>query len=319
MKNRLLCATSKSDDTSPNMPLPFLLRFAVPGMACLATGLFASGIAASDHPVVALWPQGAPGSEARMNEPEKVTGTNVTNIHHPSLTVYLPVTTKATGCAVVIAPGGAHARLAIQHEGYNVAQWLADHGIAAFVLKYRLAKDEATPTGVAQTYTIDRDELADGQRALQLVRSRAEEWGVNTAKVGIIGFSAGGEVALLAATRSTAAKTDATDPLARFSSRPDFFGLVYPGGLPRTDIILTKDTPPAFLVCGADDRPTISELLPEFYLKCKKAGIPAELHIYAGAGHGFGVRSTNHSPSGAWIDRFSEWLSDRKFVTAAAQ
>src|SRR6185295_5839010 len=96
---------------------------------------------------------------------------------------------------------------------------------------------------------------------------------------------------------------------------PDFFGLIYPGGLQRTDIELTKDLPPAFLACGADDRPTISELLPEFYLKVKKLGVSAELHIYAGAGHGFGVRATNHSPSGAWIDRFGDWLGDRKFLT----
>jgi endo-1,4-beta-xylanase len=250
-----------------------------------------------------------------MNEAEKTTGSNVTNIHHPSLTVYLPAPGKATGCAVIVTPGGGHARLAIQHEGYNVAQWLADHGIAAFILKYRLSKDEATPAGAAQPYTIDRDELADAQRALRLVRSRAAEWGVNPARVGIIGFSAGGEVSLLAATRGTAGEASAVDPLDRLSSKPDFFGLIYPGGLQRTDIELNKETPPAFLACGADDRPTISELLPEFYLKCKKAGVPAELHIYAGAGHGFGVRNTNTAPSAGWIDRFGDWLGERKLLT----
>jgi len=299
------------------MPLPLVLRLALLGAACL-TPLAAADLVIPARPVVPLWPQGAPGSTARMNEPEKVVGTNVSNIHQPSLTVYLPAAGKATGCAVVVAPGGGHSRLAIEHEGYAVAQWLADHGIAAFILKYRLSKDDATPAGTAQAYTIDRDELGDAQRALQLVRSRAAEWGVSPARVGIIGFSAGGEVALLAATRGTTGQPDAADVLARQSSKPDFFGLIYPGGLPRTDITLTKETPPAFLACGADDRPTISELLPEFYLKCKKAGIPAELHVYAGAGHGFGVRATNHSPSGAWIDRFAEWLGDRKFLTAAA-
>jgi len=253
-----------------------------------------------------------------MAEPEKTGGTNVSNIHHPSLTVYLPAPWTATGCAVVIAPGGGHARLAIQHEGYAVAQWLADHGIAAFILKYRLAKDDATPAGAAQAYTIDRDELGDARRALQLVRSRSTEWGVDPARVGIIGFSAGGEVALLAATRATAGQPGATDPLDRLSSRPDFFGLIYPGGLQRTDIVLTKETPPVFLACGADDRPTISELMPEFYLKCKKAGVPAELHIYAGIGHGFGVRATNKAPAGAWLSRFNDWLGDRKFLAATA-
>lgn len=296
------------------MQLPLVLRVALLGALGLTS--LAAADSVSNHELIPLWAQGAPGSVARMSEREKTIGTNVSNIHHPSLTVYLPARGKATGCAVIVAPGGGHARLAIQHEGYAVAEWLADHGIAAFILKYRLSKDEATPTGTPQLYTVDRDELGDAQRALQLVRSRASEWGVAPDRVGIIGFSAGGEVALLAATRGTAPKPGATDPLEAFSSRPDFFGLIYPGGLPRTDITLTKDTPPAFLACGAEDRPTISELLPEFYLKCKKAGIPAELHIYAGAGHGFGVRATNHSPSGAWIDRFGDWLADRKLLAA---
>ena len=299
------------------MKLPLVLRLAALGVV-VVTSLSAANTT-DGHWIVPLWTQGAPGSAARMSEPEKTTGTNVTNIHQPSLTVYLPPAGKNTGCAVIVAPGGGHARLAIEHEGYAVGQWLADHGVAAFVLKYRLAKDEATPAGTAQPYTIDRDELGDAQRAFQLVRSRATEWGVNPAHVGIIGFSAGGEVALLAATRGIAAQPTASEPLERFSSRPDFFALMYPGGLSRTDLELTKDTPPAFLLCGAEDRPTISELLPEFYLKCKKAGIPVELHIYAGIGHGFGLRASNHSPAGAWIERFNDWLGDRKFLAAPVQ
>jgi acetyl esterase/lipase len=297
------------------MPPPPVLRLAALGLACAV--LLRAADSSPSHPVVPLWAAGAPGSAARMGEAEKIAGSNVSNIHQPSLTVYLPAKDRATGCAVVVAPGGGHSRLAIEHEGYAVARWLADHGTAAFVLKYRLAKDDATPAGATQAYTIDRDELGDAQRALRLVRSRATEWGVNPARVGIIGFSAGGEVALLAATRGTAGATAVADSLDRLSSRPDFFGLIYPGGLPRTDIELTKEVPPAFLACGSEDRATISELLPEFYLKCKKAGIPAELHIYAGAGHGFGVRASNKAPSGAWIERFSEWLADRKFTTPA--
>lgn len=281
----------------------------------LATALLPLSLLAADaQPVVPLWVIGAPGSEARRAEPEKIDGTNVSNIHHPSLTVYLPRPGTATGCAVVVAPGGGHARLAIEHEGYAVAQWLADHGIAAFVLKYRLSKDGATPAGQPQPYTIDRDELGDAQRAIRIVRQRAMEWGINPARVGIIGFSAGGEVTLLAGTRNGAGKPDAADPVEQQSAKPDFFGLIYPGGLTRTDIELSKETPPVFLLCGADDRPTISELLPEFYLKCKKAGVSAELHIYAGAGHGFGIRATNQSPSGAWIARFHDWLGDRGFL-----
>jgi acetyl esterase/lipase len=278
----------------------------------IATLASAVASAADNRPVVALWPNGAPGSEARKGEPEKVAGSNVSNIHHPSLTVYLPAKENATGAAVIVAPGGGHQRHAIQHEGYNVAQWLADNGVAAFVLKYRLARDDANPAGSPQPYTVDRDALADAQRAIRLIRSRAQEWGVRSDAIGIIGFSAGGEVALLAATREAPAKTDAADPIERQSSRANFFSLIYPGGLPRTDIVLTKETPPTFLAAGYGDRQNISEGLAEFYLKCKRAGVSAELHMYSGAGHGFGLRDTNKSPSGAWIARFHEWMADQK-------
>ena len=273
-----------------------------------------TALAADDHPVVPLWAGGAPGSEARRNEPETVKGSSVSNVHNPSLTVYLPAKDKATGCAVIVAPGGGHSNHAIQHEGYNVAQWLSDHGVAAFILKYRLARDSANPAGSPQPYTVDRDALADAQRAIRLVRSRAPGWGVNPAAVGIIGFSAGGEVALLAATRGADGNAGASDPIEKQGATPNFFSLIYPGGLPRTDIVLTKETPPTFLAAGYGDRQNISGGLAEFYLKCKKAGVLADLHMYAGAGHGFGVRDTNKSPSGAWIARFREWLEDRKFL-----
>lgn len=174
-------------------------------LVLLLTALARAGFAANEHPIVPLWPNGAPGSEARKGEPEKIVGNNVSNIHHPSLTVHLPVKSQATGAAVIVAPGGGHARLSIQNEGYDVARWLADHGIAAFVLKYRLGKDDATPPGMPQPYAYDVHGLADTQRAIRLVRSRAAEWGVNPAAVGVIGFSAGGEVAALAAIRRISA------------------------------------------------------------------------------------------------------------------
>jgi acetyl esterase/lipase len=268
--------------------------------------------AATPPAVVPLWPQGAPGSEKRRTEPEKVVGSNVSNIHHPSLTVYLPAPDKATGCAVIVAPGGGHARLAIQHEGYNVAQWLADHGVAAFVLKYRLGKDDATPAGAPQPYAFDVHGLADTQRALRLVRARATEWGVNPASVGVMGFSAGGEVAFLAAMRAEPGRADAPDPVDRQSARPDFQALIYPG---KSQLIAPdKGAPPVFLAAGYGDRPDISEGLARVYLLFKQVGVPAELHLYAGAGHGFGVRDSNTSPAGVWIVRFHEWLADRKFL-----
>ncbi len=280
---------------------------------CLLTWAPADG-AAPGTPLP-LWPAGAPGSAARRLEPEKVAGSNVSNIHHPSLTPYWPATPTPGGPAVIIAPGGGHARLAAQHEGHNVAVWLARQGVAAFVLKYRLAKDDATPAGQPQPYTVDRDALADAQRALRLVRSGAG--GPVPGSVGIVGFSAGGEVALLVATRPEAGQPEAADVLDRTPARADFYALVYPGGLTRTDLEISAQTPPAFLIAGVQDRANISEGLAEFYLRSKRAGASAELHLYAGAGHGFGVRETNRGPHAAWIERFVEWLTERKFLASA--
>lgn len=282
--------------------------------ACLALALFASvaALAAETRPAVPLWPNGAPGSEARKNEPEKVVSGSISNIHHPALLVYLPAKEKATGCAVIVAPGGGHQRLVIQHEGYNVGEWLAERGIAAFVLKNRLARDDANPTGTPQPYTIERDALADAQRAIRLIRSRAKEWGINPAAVGIMGFSAGGEIASFASMRFDPGKPDAGDPIERENCRPDFQGLIYPGQSGK--IVPHQESPPAFLACGFNDRPDISEGLAKVYLLFKGAGVPAELHIYAGAGHGFGLRDTNKTPAGAWPERFREWLVDRKFI-----
>ena len=128
--------------------------------AACVTALHAA--APTDRPIIPLWPNGAPGSEARRTEPEKIVGANVSNIHHPTLTVYLPAPAVATGTAIIVVPGGGHSKLVMEHEGYNVGSWLAERGIAAFVLKHRLAKDDATPAGTPQPYTIDRDAVADG-------------------------------------------------------------------------------------------------------------------------------------------------------------
>ena len=268
--------------------------------------------AAETNPVVPLWPAGAPGSEARKDEPEKVVGQNVSNIHYPTLTVSLPPPAENTGCAVIVCPGGGHRDLVMDKEGYTIARWLAGHGVAAFVLKYRLAHDDATPPGTPQPYTVARDALADAQRAIRLVRSRAAEWGVNPAHVGIIGFSAGGELAALAAMRPGAGNPDAADPIDREDARPAFQGLIYPGQ--AQNIKPGPGAPPAFLACGADDRPGISEELPKIYLLFKAAGVPVELHIYTGVGHGFGLRP---GPAAGWADQFRAWLVNGKFIAPA--
>lgn len=279
-------------------------------MLCVAPTRAATA-PSTDRPILPLWPQGAPGSEARKDEPEKVDGDKVSNIHHPSLTVYLPSKDKATGTAVVVVPGGGHRTLVMRHEGYNVAEWLVQRGIAAFVLKHRLGKDAAAPEGQSP-YQWDVHGLADGQRALRLVRSRAQEWNIDPARVGILGFSAGGEIAFLSAMRAAPGDTAASDPIDRQSARPDFQALIYPG---KSSLIKpAKGAPPAFLAAGFKDRPDISEGLANVYLLFKKAGVPAELHLYAGAGHGFGLRDTNKSPAEAWPQRFIEWLADQKLL-----
>jgi endo-1,4-beta-xylanase len=261
--------------------------------------------------VVPLWASGAPGSEARKAEPEHVDGDKVSNIHHPSLTVYLPPKGKANGTAVIVIPGGGHRFLVMNHEGYNVAEWLAQRGITAFILKHRLGRDVSAADGQF-TYQWDVHGLADGQRALRLVRHRAAEWGIDPTKVGMLGFSAGGEIAFQTAMRAAAGDAGAADPIDRESARPDFQALIYPG---KSSLIKPeKGAPPVFLAAGFNDRPDISEGLANVYLLFKKAGVPAELHLYAGAGHGFGLRESNKSPAGQWPQRFVEWLSDQKLM-----
>jgi len=279
-----------------------LLKF-MPG--CL---LLTSLITAAQQKEILLWPKGAPGSEGKTgNEKLRVVNEDhvISNIHRPSITPYIPLKEKGTGAAVIIAPGGGHRELWITHEGYNPAKWFSDRGVAAFVLKYRLARDTLS------TYSIDKDELADIQRAIRLVRSRGKEWGIDTARIGVMGFSAGGEVAALSAMRFDNGK-DATDPVDRQSSRPAFQALIYPGGSNRFEVV--NDVPPLFLVGGYKDRSDIAEGIAQVYLKYKKAGVPAELHIYANAAHGFGMRSTNKGGVAGWPERFREWLSDMGFL-----
>jgi endo-1,4-beta-xylanase len=261
--------------------------------------------AVAQHPVVLLWPAGAPGSEGKTT-PEMVRispqGDHVlSGIHSPSVTVYLPSPDKATGAAVIIAPGGGHRELWIDHEGYAVAEWLSDHGIAGFVLKYRLARETGS------NYTVEGTELQDMQRAIRLVRSRAAEWGLDPSRIGVMGFSAGGELAALAATRSGDGNPAASDPIDRLSAVPAFQALLYPA-IPQ-GLALNPKTPPAFLACGQDDRPDISEGVPELFLSMKRLGIPAELHVFAHVGHGFGIRVGNAANVSSWPDLFYRWLA----------
>jgi acetyl esterase/lipase len=262
------------------------------------------GFACAQQEPIKLWPKGAPGAEGSVT-PETVRLTPdgehvLSNIQEPSIIPYLPGKAAATGAAVIVAPGGGHSELWMDHEGYAVAEWLSDHGVAAFVLKYRLAKQKNS------TYTVEDTELGDMQRAIRTVRSRSTEWGVDPARIGVMGFSAGGELAALASTRYDEGTPSSDDPVERASSKPDFQALLYPA-IPH-DRKLTADTPPAFLACGGNDRPDISQGLPELYLALTRLHVSAELHIYAGVGHGFGVRKTNPAPVSGWTSLFLEWM-----------
>lgn len=265
---------------------------------------------AAEPEAIPLWTGGAPGSEARKAEAEKADigpgKCNVSNVHNPSITPYLPAADKATGTAIVIAPGGGHRVLCLGHEGNSLGEWFAEHGIAAFVLKYRLAREPDS------TYTVDDHAMADTRRAIRMVRSRAAEWKIDPARIGVLGFSAGGELAALAAMKSDSGKPDAADLVERASSRPDFQALIYPGSSNRFTV--EAGMPPAFIALGAKDRPDISLGMAQLYLKYKEAGVPAELHIYSNAGHGFGYRPESKSADGAWPMRLREWLVDSKLL-----
>jgi endo-1,4-beta-xylanase len=280
-----------------------MFRLAVACLFISATQL----LAAAEPEAILLWPNGAPGSEGKT-APEAVEITrsgerNVTCVHKPSITPYLPDADKATGTAIVVAPGGGHSKLCIDHEGHNLARWLAERGVAAFVLKYRLSREKDS------TYTLEEHAVGDMERAIRVVRSRAKEWNIDPTKVGALGFSAGGELAFMAAMKDGQGNSAASDPIETQNSRPDFQCLIYPGKSGR--IAVDKNMPQAFIVCGFGDRKDIAHGMAEVYLKFKEANVPAELHIYAAAGHGFGVRDSTKGGVAGWPARLEEWLADK--------
>jgi mannose/cellobiose epimerase-like protein (N-acyl-D-glucosamine 2-epimerase family)/acetyl esterase/lipase len=259
-----------------------------------------------EPPQVALWPDGAPGFEKRKDEKEirntKPSGEySVTNVHNPYMTVFLPPKEKATGAAVVLCPGGGHRELWVLHEGENEAKWLSEHGVAAFVLRYRLGREKDTP------YKIAEHALQDGQRAIRLVRSKAKEWNIDPKRVGMMGFSAGGEVTALVCNGAAKGQEDAKDPVERQSARPDFQALIYSGpqGIAKQEV--TKEMPPTFIAVGDNDNAVT--WLVAHYQALKKAGVSSELHVYANTPHGFGFRGIkDDKPASTWIQRFHEFL-----------
>lgn len=268
---------------------------------------FHAGAFAQHQPIL-LWSNGAPGSENKT-APEVVEVSpdgerSLSSVHHPSITPYLPGKGTANGAAVIIAPGGGHYKLSIDYEGTDVARWMSAHGVAAFVLKYRLAREKGS------TYTVEGDELADIQRALRTVRNRSAEWGIDPSRIGVMGFSAGGELALLATTRPDNGLAMPKDAIDREGSKPAFEVLLYPGGLPTT-ATFTKETPPTFLLCGEEDRPAISQGVADLYLALKRAGASAEMHIFSGVGHGFGLRFSTRGPVSEWPSLVLAWMDTK--------
>ncbi len=289
-----------------------LMRCALVAIAVMCRGPVSRG-ASQEPPVVDVWPGVPPGSENKIGT-ESVRMTDggdhvVSNVHRPTLTVYLPPAERASGAGVIVMPGGGHRELWVDHEGHTVARWLSERGVAAFVLKYRLAREAGS------TYSIEQHALPDAQRAVRLVRSRSTEWRVKPERVGVMGFSAGGEVAALTAMKYDDGMASAGDAVERMGSKPAFQALIYPGR--SSSIQPTKDSPPAFLLAGFGDRADISEGLANVYLLFKKAEVQSELHIFSGVGHGFGLRSRLRGPVAGWPQRFLEWLGEQGFVIAS--
>jgi len=262
------------------------------------------------RPAVEIWPDGAPGAVG--SEPAD----------RPTLTLFLPEGRQEKRAALVVCPGGGYGHLAVGHEGRDIGQWLNSLGLAAFVLKYRIAPRYGHPAP-----------LDDAQRALRLVRARAKAWNVDPSRVGIIGFSAGGHLASSAATHFDDGDPDAPDPIDRQSCRPDFAVLGYPvitmtdpwthagtrrnllGDAPDPKLVrwyssetqVTARTPPTFLFLTNADQSVPAENSVLFYLALRKAGVPAEMHIYETGRHGVGLAPGDPVLS-TWPGHCEDWF-----------
>jgi len=281
------------------------LSFVLFILASLAAG--AQGTAQDTARQIPLWPKGAPGFENKRNEPEQAQDYWVKNIHNPSITVYLPPKEKATGAAVVIFPGGGHRLLVFNAEGRDPARFLNSLGIAAFIVKYRLFREDSN------LYSLDKEVKQDAYRAMRLVRSHAAEWNISPDKVGTLSFSAGGEVANIIAYASGKGDPQAPDPIDRLDGKPNFQLLVYPGplGVPTS---VPADAPPAFLIAANDDEccsAPLVDLLPKF----RAAKVPVELHLFQAGGHAFNMGLRKEQASFKhWPNLLIDWLGDNGWL-----
>ena len=264
---------------------------------------------------ILLWPQGAPDEPSTL-PPEKDTTTpndnlvagqplmRLTNVSEPTITVYRPAPEVATGAAVVVCPGGGYHILAYDLEGTEICAWFNSIGVTAILLKYRVPVREGRPRYAPP--------LQDAQRAMGLVRAHAKEWQIDPKRVGVLGFSAGGHLSAALSTHAerTYAPVDSAD---RLSSRPDFAMLIYPAYLVdeqnntlAPEIPVSEQTPPTLLVQTQDDHIPVENSL-FYYLALKKVNVPAEMHLYATGGHGYGLRKVTSNVR-TWPARAEEWL-----------
>lgn len=271
-------------------------------------------MAAEKPLVVDVWPGTAPGEKGDIGEEKAMPPrqkesppiTRLTNVTRPTLTIFPPPAEKNTGTAVVICPGGGYQILAFDLEGEEVAAWLNSLGVTGIVLKYRVPARKDQPRHQAP--------LQDAQRAMSLVRSRAKEWNIDPSRIGILGFSAGGHLSATTATNHDKRQYEAIDGIDQTSCRPDFTVLVYPAYLAdgptlNPEIRVNESTPPVFFVHAGDDRIS-SENSIQMYLALKRCSVPAELHVYAAGGHGFGLRPSAN-PTSTWPARCADWLKSR--------
>ncbi len=297
-----------------------MLRFT--SLASLLSTLFFCGSALGAEPIVVdLWPGSTPGDVGIKGEeksrihPSPLVGPTklITNVSKPTLTIYLPPREKNTGTAMVICPGGGYWDLYWDLEGTEVAAWLNSLGMTGIILKYRVPRRPGDVRGEPPL-----GPLLDAQRAISLVRSRAPEWGIDPKRIGMVGFSAGGHLALATATRFAQRTYEPIDAVDAVSCRPDFSILCYSGYLKAKDkdeippgFLIPADAPPIFLAHASDDTSKIGGSEPDnsavMYLALKRAGVPVELHIFANGNHDFGVRP-DAKLAASWMGLCVKWL-----------
>jgi acetyl esterase/lipase len=244
----------------------------------------------------------------------------ITDVTKPTLTICHPAKDKDTGTAILICPGGGYWNLFWQLEGEEVADWLNSIGVTGIILKYRVPRHADEPKDLPA-----RRPLQDAQRAVSLVRSKAKEWGIDPQRIGIVGFSAGGHLAIATATSFEKRTYPAIDDIDNISCRPDFAIPVYPGYLKARDkdelapsLRIPAGTPPVFLAHGGADIISPPENSVLMYLALRKAGVPAELHVYAKAAHDFGVRPSDQ-PCSRWTESCAAWLRHQGFLPPPAK